>query len=335
MICVMARLKWIKGHLSIWLTIVGDPPSASECCLQMQNDAPASLALCVPLLSWIISPKNHIQCFTPAPVVFLQGKLQSHWVEEPPCLAMGIVNTRKCLRFWTWWHRLVFLCYFLHWCISFGSREFHSKHSVRCKHSVPTFNVLERWWILFFFFSYPPFLSAECFFLLWRWSCMWTAYWGGCCPTEAATQMLPVFLSIMSELWELLTTPPVQNWRALSSSPLSKHCATCMWSPKCFLRFGWGKSLFILVSSHVALENRQCSALHSATIAISFFFPPSQQFQLRVRNTWCPQSLFMFSLTRPLGSVRSILWDLVSVSSCVLWWEVHITQIFVGFIVLA
>lgn len=58
-------------------------------------------------------------------------------------------------------------------------------------------------------------------------------------------------------------------------SPLSKHCATCMWSPKCFLRLRWGKSLFILVSSHVALENRQCSALHSATIAISFFPHPS------------------------------------------------------------
>lgn len=149
------------------------------------------------------------------------------------------------------------------------------------------------------------------------------------------TQMISVFLSIMSGLGELVPAPPVQDWRVLSSSPLSKHCATCVWSPKCFLIFRWGKSLFILVSSHVALENRQCSALHSATIAISFFFPPSQQFQPGVRNTWCPQSLFMFSLTRPLGSVRSILWDSVSASSCVLWWEVHITQIFVGFIVLA
>lgn len=38
---------------------------------------------------------------------------------------------------------------------------------------------------------------------------------GGCCPTETGTQMLLVFLSIMSELWELLTTPSVQDWSVL------------------------------------------------------------------------------------------------------------------------
>jgi len=44
-------LKWMKGDPSIWLTIVGGTPSFSSCCLQMQNEAPASLAVCVPLLS--------------------------------------------------------------------------------------------------------------------------------------------------------------------------------------------------------------------------------------------------------------------------------------------
>jgi len=44
-------LKWMKGDLFIWLTIVGDTPRVSGCCLQMQNEAPESLAVCVPLLS--------------------------------------------------------------------------------------------------------------------------------------------------------------------------------------------------------------------------------------------------------------------------------------------
>lgn len=78
-------------------------------------------------------------------------------------------------------------------------------------------------------------------------------------------------------------------------SPLPKHCATCMWSPKCSLRFIWGKSLFILVSSHVALENGQCSALHSATIATSFSPHPSSSswgWEILDAHSLCSYSVF-------------------------------------------
>ena len=98
---------------------------------------------------------------------------------------------------------------------------------------------------------------------------------GGCCPMEVGTQMLLVFLSIVSGLWELLTTSPVQGWSVLSfllSLNVVRHAYD---PPKCFWRFRWGKQLFILVGSHIAPENGQCSALHSATIAISFFLYPS------------------------------------------------------------
>lgn len=46
-----------------------------------------------------------------------------------------------------------------------------------------------------------------------------------------------------------------------------------MWSPKYLLRFRWGKSLFILVSSHVALENRQLYIL--LQLPSSFFCIPA------------------------------------------------------------
>lgn len=45
---------------------------------------------------------------------------------------------------------------------------------------------------------------------------------GGCCPTEAGTQMLLAFLNITRGLWELLTTPPVQDGNVISS-PLSPN----------------------------------------------------------------------------------------------------------------
>lgn len=44
--------------------------------------------------------------------------------------------------------------------------------------------------------------------------------------------------------------------------------------PRVF-KFRWEKSVFILVSSHIVLENGQCSALLSPTIAISSFPHPS------------------------------------------------------------
>jgi len=51
---------------------------------------------------------------------------------------------------------------------------------------------------------------------------------------EVGTQMLLVFLSIVSGLWELLTTSPVQGWSVLSfllSLNVVRHAYD---PPKCF-----------------------------------------------------------------------------------------------------
>lgn len=115
--------------------------------------------------------------------------------------------------------------------------------------------------------------------------------------------------------------------------PFSQCCVTCMWTPKCFLRFRWGKPLFILVSSHIALENGRCSALHSATIAISFFPCPSSFSQWWEILDAC--SLCSCSLFDETSGISEEYFVGHGKCSHVLWWEVHITQIFVGFIVLA
>lgn len=124
---------------------------------------------------------------------------------------------------------------------------------------------------------------------------MWTAYWRGLLPNWG--RQTDVFSVPEHHEWTLgaAHNPSCPRLECAFFSPLSKCCVTCMWSPKCFLRFRWGKSLFILVSSHVALENGERSALHSATIAMSFFPHPSsfsRGWEILDAHSLCSYSLF-------------------------------------------
>lgn len=104
---------------------------------------------------------------------------------------------------------------------------------------------------------------------------MWTAYWGRLLPNWG--RHTDAFSVPEHHTWALgaAHNPSCPRWERDFLSTLSKRCATCMWCPKSVLRFRWGKSLFILASSHIALENGRCSALRSATIATSLFPHPS------------------------------------------------------------